>query len=177
MRDMQNLPSVRPAFILVPHATNPIPLGSAGFWYDGATLSIVAADGTVEVLTSTGMLDPVRLATAAALPSSTYSSATQKITGAAPGALTVDGALVANSDRILVKNEAGSINGVYNVTQKGTGSLAFVLTRAPDFNASAEIRPGIRVATGPDGSANLNTEYKLTSAAPIVLDTTAITFA
>jgi hypothetical protein len=46
MRDMQNLPEIRPAFILTAQASNPIRLGSTGFWFDGKTIYRVAADGT-----------------------------------------------------------------------------------------------------------------------------------
>jgi hypothetical protein len=43
---MQNLPEIRPAFILTAQASSPIRPGSTGFWFDGKTLYRVAADGT-----------------------------------------------------------------------------------------------------------------------------------
>ena len=46
MRDMQSLPAIRPAFILVAAISNPIPLGAVGFWFDGTSIYRVAADGT-----------------------------------------------------------------------------------------------------------------------------------
>jgi hypothetical protein len=46
LRDQQNLPAIRPAFILTAQASNPISLGSVGFWFDGATIFRVAANGT-----------------------------------------------------------------------------------------------------------------------------------
>jgi len=53
MRDMQNLPAIRPAFILAAATSNPIPLGSVGFWFDGTTVFRVAANGTQAAVATT----------------------------------------------------------------------------------------------------------------------------
>jgi hypothetical protein len=61
MFDMKNLPDHRPGIILTLQTTRPIPLGSAGLWFDGAAIYYVAADGTQAALTTTAnalVLDP-----------------------------------------------------------------------------------------------------------------------
>lgn len=123
----------------------------------------------------------VRLATAAALPACTAAGTGvgHTLTGNANGALTVDGVLTVAADRVLVKNQvAGSDNGIYVVTQVGTAGTPFILTRATDFDAASasEIRSGALVVSTA-GVANTNKQWELTTADPIVVDTTALTFA
>jgi len=55
------------------------------------------------------------------------------LTGAANGALTVDGVLTVVGDRILWPTSASS-GGIYTVTQVGTAGLPYILTRATDFD-------------------------------------------
>ena len=92
----------------------------------------------------------VRLATAADLPACTYgqpASATgvgATLTANANGALSVDSVAVALNDRILVQHqgtgtETAAHNGIYTVTTLGTGSAAWVLTRATDFDENDEV--------------------------------------
>lgn len=58
-------------------------------------------------------------------------------------ALVIDGVTLSVSDRVLVKNQtAQTQNGIYTVTDTGSGSTNWVLTRATDFNSSAEIQGG-----------------------------------
>lgn len=87
---------------------------------------------------------PVRLATAAALPSCTYANGAAGVgatlTATAYGALTVDGVAVALRDSILVSGQAtGFQNGIYDVTTLGTSSAMFVLTRRVDTNTPATL--------------------------------------
>jgi Chaperone of endosialidase len=62
-------------------------------------------------------------------------------------ALTIDGYTftatdVTNSTRVLIKDQASGLqNGIYTVTNQGSGAAAWVLTRATDFNT---------VGTGPN---------------------------
>jgi len=84
----------------------------------------------------------VTLATAIALPANTYNNGAAGVgatlTANANGALTVDGIAVGGGNRILVKNEAAAANnGIYTVTQVGSGATPWVLTRATDANAAA----------------------------------------
>jgi hypothetical protein len=58
-------------------------------------------------------------------------------------ALVIDGVTLSVSDRVLVKNQTtGAQNGIYTVTDTGSVSTNWVLTRATDFNSSAEIQGG-----------------------------------
>lgn len=58
-------------------------------------------------------------------------------------ALTLDGVATAVNDRILVKNQASSLqNGIYTVTNIGSGSTNWVMTRATDYNLPSQINPG-----------------------------------
>ena len=92
----------------------------------------------------------MRLATAADLPACTYAQPDSTtgigatLTANANGALSVDGVAVALNDRILVQHqgsgtETAAHNGIYTVTTLGTGSAAWVLTRATDFDENDEI--------------------------------------
>jgi hypothetical protein len=79
MFDMKNLPDRRPAIILTAQPTRPIPLGSAGVWFDGSAIYYVAPDGTQAALATTAtalVLDPsgsdiTRVGGAAAAPGAT----------------------------------------------------------------------------------------------------------
>ena len=114
----------------------------------------------------------VRLATAAALPTSTYSA--QVITASANGSLTVDGIAVASADRILVKNQGtASQNGIYTVTAVGDAYSPWVLTRATDFNTSAEASPGSFTFVE-EGNTLADSGWVMSSNAPITLDTSSI---
>jgi hypothetical protein len=128
--------------------------------------------------------ESVDLATTAALPANTYNNGTggvgATLTANANGALSVDSTLTVVANRILVKNEAaGANNGVYVVTQVGSGGAPYILTRATDFDS---------VGTGVDqidegdfflvtsGTANVNTAWVQQTPPPITIGTTAIVF-
>jgi len=81
-----------------------------------------------------------------------------------------DGVTPVAGDRGLVKNQSTpSQNGIYT-------AAAGAWTRAVDFDVSAEADPG-GVTSVIEGTANAGTAWMLTTAAPITLDTTALTFA
>lgn len=99
----------------------------------------------------------VRLGTVAVLsPAPTYSNGTAGVnatlTAVSNLALSIDGTLAVANDRVLIKNQvattgctvanAGCQNGVYTVTATGDGSNPYVLTRATDFDTSAEMLAG-----------------------------------
>lgn len=118
-----------------------------------------------------------RLATAAALASNTYNATTLQLTASSNGALTVDGVTVAQGDPILVTQEAtGKNNGLYVVTQTGSGSLPYILTRSAHMNTSADLLTGLPIAIGSEGTTNPSCCYILTTAQGATLDTTALTF-
>lgn len=128
-------------------------------------------------------LDPkgsVRVATDAALPAYTQagSGVGATLTANAVGVLTVDGVATVLNDRILVKDQGSGThadNGIYKVTTEGTAGVAFVLTRATDADADAEVTAGMYCFAA-EGSANADIGFILTTNDPITVDTTALSF-
>jgi hypothetical protein len=126
----------------------------------------------------------VRLATAAALPANTYNNGASGVgatlTGNANGALTVDGVAAVVGNRILVKDEVTQANnGVYTVTQVGSGAAVYILTRATDFDSAGS---GVDQIDAGDfflvtaGTTQSNTSWVQQTPLPIVVGTTAIVF-
>jgi hypothetical protein len=126
----------------------------------------------------------VRLATTAALPANTYNNGTggvgATLTANANGALSVDGTAVVAGNRVLVKDEvAGANNGVYTVTQVGSGSVPYILTRATDFDSAGT---GVDQIDAGDfflvtaGATLTNTSFVQQTPLPITVGTTAIVF-
>lgn len=98
-------------------------------------------------------------------------SATTNITLATPGA-TIDGVTLANGDRVLLTAQStGSQNGIYDFN--GASSA---LTRSADADSDAELKPGSQVFVS-EGTVNGNATYQLTTDGPIVVGTTAQTWA
>jgi len=82
----------------------------------------------------------------------------------------------------LVKNESGAAeayNGVYTVTQTGSGAAPYILTRATDFDSSGS---GVDQIDAGDfflvtaGSTQANTSWVQQTPLPITVGTTAIVF-
>ena len=125
------------------------------------------------------------LATTAALPANTYNNGSSGVgatlTGNSFGALTVDGVVVAASNRIVVKNEAAAANnGIYTVTTVGDGSHDYVLTRATDANTPGVNNP-TEIGFGTyvfviSGAANADTGWSVTSTVTTI-GTSAINWA
>ena len=121
-------------------------------------------------------------ATVAALPTYNVTGSGQILTGTVNGAIpsaTTDGVTLTANQRLLVKNETSTRtpnNGIYVVTQVGSGSLPFILTRSSDANTSALLAEAtLSVAAG---STLANTQWHCNPAAiPLVIGTTNITFA
>jgi hypothetical protein len=90
-------------------------------------------------------------------------------------AFALDGVTLAVNDRVLVKDQTtGFQNGVYIVTNIGSASTNWILTRSTDFDSPPEMIRGnfIDVISG---TANGVTAWMLTSAV-VTLGTTAVTF-
>jgi hypothetical protein len=82
--------------------------------------------------------------------------------------------------RVLVKNESNSAyNGVYTVTNVGSGAAGWVLTRATDYDSSGsgtnEIDAGDFLLVL-SGTANANTSWVQQTPLPITVGTTGIVF-
>ncbi len=107
---------------------------------DAVTKSYV--DGVVQGIDTK---PSVRAATAVTLGTVAYNNGTAGVgatltnTGTL-AALVVDGVTMAVNDRVLVKNQpTAAQNGIYTVTAIGSGSVAWVLTRAVDNDTWDEI--------------------------------------
>ena len=124
--------------------------------------------------------DTARLATAAVLPTCTYANGTAgagaTLTATSNAALSVDSVTVSAGDNILVKNQAsGFQNGLYTVTQAGSGALPFILTRHTDMDLAAEYS-GAFIPVGSAGSTNANTLWLANPTTPVTVGTTSIPF-
>jgi len=126
----------------------------------------------------------VRLATTAALAANTYNNGASGVgatlTANANGALSVDGVAAVVGNRILVKDEVTQANnGVYTVTQVGSGAAVYILTRATDFDSAGS---GVDQIDAGDfflvtaGTTLANTSFVQQTPLPIVVGTTAIVF-
>jgi hypothetical protein len=107
----------------------------------------------------------------------TYNGTTMTLTQTTAAALIVDGVTLAVDDRVLLAGQLDlTQNGIYVLTTLGDGTTAAVLTRAEDFNASADLVNGTIIPVS-EGDDNANTRWKLTPATlPAVLDTTNLVF-
>lgn len=123
----------------------------------------------------------VAYASTAALPAVIYNNGAAGVgatlTGSALGALSLDASAPGPGDRVLIKNQASTVqNGIWRVTATGSGAAAFVLTRATDFDQATDIDTG--ASTLVLGGATLAaTTWNVNSAEHPVIGTDPITFA
>jgi trimeric autotransporter adhesin len=128
----------------------------------------------------------VRLATTTTLPAYIYNNGASgvgaTITGVVNGALSIDGVAAVVGNRVLIKNEIGAAeayNGVYTVTQVGSGVAVYILTRATDYNTAGT---GVNQIDQGDfflvtaGTTLANTSFVQQTPLPIVVGTTGLTF-
>jgi hypothetical protein len=88
---------------------------------------------------------------------------------------TVDGVTLVANDRVLVKNQTTqSGNGIYTVTTVGTGANG-VWARASDMDVAAEF-PNASVYVA-EGTTQADTNWTVTTNAPVTVGTTAIVWA
>lgn len=79
---------------------------------------------------------------------------------AALSVLSIDGVNPSLDSRVLVKNQTNTFeNGIYIVTDVGSVSDPWVLTRAEDYNQPAEVQPGDLVPVS-SGAANGSTIWE-----------------
>lgn len=158
-----------------------VPAAAVG---DAAAGKLLGAGGSFVVPSYiAGWHYPVSFSTTAALPANTYANGSSGVgatlTGNSNGALpSQDGIAPVVGYRLLVKNEATAANnGVYVVTQVGTGGTPYILTRATDFNSASNINQGDVVVVGPNGTLNGSRVFQVVaSGSPIVLGTIGFTF-
>jgi hypothetical protein len=126
-------------------------------------------------------------ASTAALPANTYNNGSSGVgatlTANANGTLTIDSYTLVSGDvgkRLLIKNEVSQANnGVYTLTQAGTASLPYILTRATDYDSSGsgtnEVDQGDLILVI-NGTQNANTSWVQQTPLPITIGTTSIVF-
>jgi hypothetical protein len=90
-------------------------------------------------------------------------------------ALVIDGFATSVGSRILVKDQTlTQHNGVYTVTDVGSGATNWVLTRATDYDTNTEIVPGTLIAIN-SGTVNATTSW-LETATVVTVDTDPVLF-
>lgn len=119
-----------------------------------------------------------RLATGNTLKACTYNNGTSGVgatlTGNANGILSqsdqsdkVDNVTPALNDIILVKNQASALqNGLYIVTQLGSVSLPFILTRLEFYNEPSEVYPSVIFIS--EGTSNQSKYFTQDTDAPTI---------
>jgi hypothetical protein len=74
-------------------------------------------------------------------------------------AFELDDVILSVSDRVLIKNQTSQLeNGIYEVTDVGSGATDWVLTRTTDYDQPSEITPG-SVIPIMSGTVNANTSW------------------
>ena len=170
---------------LVPTGTGTVDVGSKRITSvaeptqasDAATKNYVDA-----VKTGLDVKDSVRVATTANL-TATYNNGTSGVgatltNSGTQAALTIDSIVLAVNDRVLVKDQtAGLQNGIYVVTNVGSASTNWVLTRSTDAdnNPNAEITPGAFTFTE-EGTVNADNGFVCTNNGAITIGTSAISW-
>lgn len=90
-------------------------------------------------------------------------------------AFALDGVSPPLNSRVLIKNQSSTFqNGIYTVSIVGSGSVAWVLTRATDYDTPAKIFPGTLVPVT-NGTVNGGTSW-LETATVVNIGTDPITF-
>jgi hypothetical protein len=128
---------------------------------------------------------PVRVEAPSAL-TATYDNGTSGVgatltNSGTQAALVIDGVTLSTSDRVLVYNQTNAAhNGVYTVTDTGSASSNWVLTRATDADSYGASDPNAMgegdayfVKEGDTGAGEL---YVMNTSGTITFGTTAITF-
>lgn len=138
------------------------------------------------IVSQSAYTSSVLAATTAPLPANAYANGTAGVgatlTASVNGAFPAqDGVTIPLNGRVLVKNEATAANnGIYTLTQVGSGSLPWILTRATDFDTAAEMTvvAGALFAVSAyvtGGATQAQQEYYL-AATVTTVGTTAVTF-
>ncbi len=158
-------------------------------WRDQMSEELIVKIGTITKDSGTWPALPtvvydttdVRVATAAILPNSpTYDNGTSGVgatltAGANAALAAVDGVTLSPGDRVLVKNQGTATqDGIYVVSNIGSASTAWVLTRATDADtATTEMRYGLATyATA--GSTNAGTKFFMSTNSAITMGSTSL---
>lgn len=117
----------------------------------------------------------VRAATTVAVPAHTMSG--MVMTASVNEVLTaIDGVALVANDRILVKNETiASHNGIYVITDVGSASTPWIMTRAIDADGAGELNPMAIIGVS-EGMVNAKTYWNITNTGTVTIGTTSLTF-
>jgi len=167
---------------------NTIPKRRANGTFDAATPSLadnVATKAYVDaVAMSLTIFEPVRTVQTTSfgtIAGATGGGVDVVASGAGPGKtltndgvqaqLVVDSVTMVNGDRVLVTGD-GVHNGIYDVTDQGSGASNWILTRSTDADdLTGELVSGTYVYIS-EGTVNTANGFVLTTADPITVDTT-----
>jgi len=124
--------------------------------------------------------DAARVATTSGL-TATYSNGTLGVgatltNSGTQAALSIDSVAVAVGDRILVAMQASPAqNGIYVVSNVGSASSNWVLTRANDYDMAADVAQNDLILVN-QGSTYAGKSFVQTNTGPFVIGTTSIIF-
>lgn len=173
-----------------------IPSGASFTVASGATFTSLNTPVNSTDIVNKGYVDAVaqgmyqkptaRLATAGYLNATqayTYANGTAGVgatltNNGTQAALVIDGIACAVNDIVLVMSEIGAnapYNGLYTVTNIGSVSTNWVLTRQIDMDQSTEI-VGAFIPVDKEGTANKNTLWLCSTIGAVTVGTTNITF-
>jgi hypothetical protein len=136
-----------------------LPVGKQEF-HDGTDWFALASENWV--LNTIKLVSPCLVATTSNL-TTTYSNGTSGVgatltNSGTQAALTLDGITLAAGNRVLVKDQTTALqNGIYTVTNIGSSSTNWILTRATDYDVIAQTVRGdiINVISGTVNSSSL----------------------
>lgn len=139
---------------------------------DAATKDYV--DTAIAANPGIAVKDPVRAATITALPAVTYTNGSPDGVGAtlladSDGNIpNIDSVVLMLGDRVLVKDQVDETeNGIYTVTDLGSPTTPFELTRSTDTDENTEIVSAYAFIT--EGTVNGGSAYICTSPSPITI--------
>ena len=164
--------------VFSPHGTGTITVPSGYEDRAGYTTNSLANKAYVDQVAQGLDAKPSARAATTANLATTYSNGTSGVgatlTATSNGAIVLDGVSPSVGDRILVKDQtAGAQNGIYTVTTQGSGSAAFVLTRATPEDQPAELSGGSFIFVE-EGTANGDNGYVFTHTGAPTFGTTAL---
>jgi hypothetical protein len=115
-------------------------------------------------------------ATTGPLPAHSYDKASQRLTAAGPGELTIASLGIYEGERVLVKDEPDATqNGVYEIVSAGAADSNWKLQRVFEMQASQQLKSGMMVECDPRWLLQPSV-FRLTTNDPIALDTMPLTF-
>lgn len=160
----------------------PLPVGKNEF-YDASVTPVLHSIASENwVINNIAKIDPCNVATNSSLGTTVYSNGSNGIgatltNGNTPqSTLVIDGLSLAVGNRVLIKNQTTNTqNGIYIVTDAGSASTNWVLTRATDLDFYTQFTRGLIVNVFA-GTLNTAKIFMLTSSVTVNIGSAAIVF-